>query len=71
MYQEIRYEVKAYKSDEGLSLQFTSNGNTTVASCFLGRSQGWRLTPSEVAQALRSAAASGSYIAEPTLGPAK
>lgn len=30
-----------------------------------GRSHGWRLTPSEVAQALRSAAASGSYIAEP------
>lgn len=35
-----------------------------------GRSQGWRLTPSEVAQALRSAAASGSYIAEPILRPA-
>lgn len=35
-----------------------------------GRSQGWRLTPSEVAQALRSAAASGSYIDEPILRPA-
>ena len=35
MYQEIRYEVKAYKSDEGLSLQLIFKGNMTVASCFL------------------------------------
>lgn len=41
-----------------------------IQSEHLGRSQGWRLTPSEVAQALRSAAASGSYIAEPILRPA-
>lgn len=36
----------------------------SLKDILLGRSQGWRLTSSEVAQALRSAAASGSYIAE-------
>jgi hypothetical protein len=42
-----------------------TNTGTQSAASIEGRSQGWRLTPSEVAQALRSAAASGSYIAEP------
>ena len=52
-----------------------SSNPTELAKCWhcgngRGGRQGCLTTPSEVAQALRSAAASGSYIAEPNLRPA-